>query len=162
MILFTSLDLPKRRLFELGVLAAIIAVLAYVFIVRLARVQEAAEKAMVETVIQNMEAGLRLQQAQLRAQGHNEAALKLVEQNPINWLERPPFGYSGMTEGVEPQRMAVGEWRFDSAIRVLHFCPRRAEYLRGEGGARVACLSWRVSGEGFRLVSPIRWEPMSE
>ena len=64
--MYTPVELSgRRRLFELGVLATIIAILAYIFIVRLELVQEAAEKTMVETVIKNMESGLRLQQAQL-------------------------------------------------------------------------------------------------
>ena len=112
---------------------------------------------LVESTIKNMDAAIRLRQARFNAGGRPEEVLKLSEENPITWLERPPAGYMGETAGLDMSKVAMGEWRFDSTSKRLYYRPRLSKTLSvGGGGDRV--LGWHVpTGTNVLPVTPYRW-----
>lgn len=145
-----SPQFPQRaRLFEFAVGVAVIAVAALFLLDALARIEEQAEKLVVEATVRNIDSGLRLAQAELITQQRENERAALLRVNPVGWLERPPEGYIGEADGVDPEALAAGQWVWDRRARILIYRPRRGGALKVEGGA--GWLGWRIVAAGQAL-----------
>lgn len=139
--------MPKRsRLFEFSVGVTIIAIVATFLLAALDRIEEEAEKLVVEATVRNIDSGLRLAQAQLITQQRENERPLLLPVNPVAWLDKPPAGYAGEADHVDPGSLATGAWMWDRTNRTLYYRPRRSDGLRVEGGG--PCLAWRVAPSG--------------
>jgi type II secretory pathway pseudopilin PulG len=133
-------------LLELGVVLAIIAVLAGFLLNRLAFYQERAELAAVHQTLVALNGALSQQAAVLRVQ-HREAALPtLAAQNPIEWLATPPVNYLGEFYSPAEQDVPFGNWYFDRTDNNLVYLLnsgksfRAVKHLRMRFKVKLLCL----------------------
>lgn len=154
-------------LLELAVASIIIAALAIFLLNRMQRYQEVAEKTVMETTVVNMRSGLRLRVAELMVQGRMDEMDKLSRENPVSWLEAPPFNYVGPVDNPEQQAIPPGSWYFDTTRRELVYLPDRSRHFKpgpdGEKAVRFRVTATagqgggRVEGINISPVSPYDW-----
>jgi general secretion pathway protein G len=150
---------------ELAVVLLIYSIVLSVLAGRLLYYQELAEKTGVQYQAVLLKSALREKMAELIIHNREIAIPALAEQNPMNWLERPPANYCGETRGDPEQDRPAGCWYFDRNGRVLtylvnsgsHFAPDsagrkriryRVQLLRSEGG---------TPGVDMQLLEPYHW-----
>lgn len=115
---------------EFAIAASIVAIVAAVLAERLLYVEEYAEKTAMELTIASMRAGLRARIGELLIADQVSKIATLVEENPVDWLERRPHNYLGEVD-APPAEEPRGQWYFDRARRELvytannrlHFTP---------------------------------------
>jgi hypothetical protein len=158
---------PKRsRLLEFWLAAALIGVATTFLLPALWRIEEDAERLLVESTIRNINSGLRLAESELVLQGREAERRTLLLANPVTWLESPPTGYVEC-DRIEAHAVEAGQWVWERETRLLHYRPRHSEHLQVQGGGT---LAWRVvaAGDGvvFRPgalrienVTPYDWQP---
>ncbi len=105
-------------LFEVVVVAIIVAVLAGGLLQRLAVYRAQAELAAAERMVSVLHASLTLQIAQLQMQGRSADIDTLAGQNPMDWLRDKPGNYAGELFDPAPADVQAGNWYFD---RKTHF-----------------------------------------
>lgn len=108
-------------LFELVLAITIFSALAGLFAYRLRYLQEYAEKTVMEMTVMNIRAGLRYKIAGLMMENRMQELPALLEENPINWLERPPENYLGEIASPESKKISPGSWYFDRAKNQLAY-----------------------------------------
>lgn len=116
-------------LFELIVFIIIASILASILLDRLNRYQEMAEKTVMEITVMNLRSGLRLQVAELMMQDKMGEAGNLLDQNPINWLEKVPAGYMGERRSVKLEDMPLGSWCYDRKMKELIYRPEHTRFF---------------------------------
>lgn len=127
--------LPRRAraggfsIFELAVVIVLAGVLALVLIDRLVIFQEYAEKTAMELTVRNMRSGLRYRVADLMNRDRMREADRILQDNPISWLEAPPPNYLGVLRNPPLDRVAPGSWYFDAAQHELVYLPRHRRFL---------------------------------
>jgi len=130
----------SRSIFQYAIVLVIIAVVAAFLFDALYYAQEQAERTVMEATVRNMDSGLRMEAATRTMHGQEASIRELVGANPVQWLENPPVGYTGICQ----QELAPGGWCFDAATREIVYRPRvdrHLEYLR-PGRPE---LRWRAS-----------------
>jgi hypothetical protein len=130
----------SRSLLQYSVAFAVIAVLLACLFNALHDVQEQAERTVMEANIRNMDSGLRIEVASRVIHGQEATIKELVGANPVQWLQGPPVGYTGICR----MEQASGQWCFDSTTQEIVYRPkidRHLEYLEPPGRG----LRWRVS-----------------
>lgn len=129
----------SRSLFQVSVVVAIIVLLATVLLNALHYVQEKVERTVMEATVLNMGKGLKMEISARTIHGQEASFRELIGANPVQWLENPPQGYTGV---CGPQR-APGEWCYDSKTREIVYRPRldRNIEFRAAGTRE---LRWRV------------------
>lgn len=130
----------SRSLFQFSVVLAVIAVIAAYLFDALHDAQEQAERTVMEATVRNMDSGLRMEVATRVMHGQEASIRELVGANPVQWLETPPVGYTGVCR----REQAPGEWCFDAATQEIVYRPRvdrHLEYLEPDRPG----LRWRVS-----------------
>lgn len=159
--------MPKRsRLLEFWLAAALIGVAAAFLLPALWRIEEDAERLMVESTIRNINSGLRLAESELVLQGREAERPALLQANPVAWLARAPAGYVER-DRVEVQSLDAGQWVWARETRLLHYRPRHVQHLKIQGEPT---LAWRVVAAGDGLVfrpgtlriesiTPYHWQP---
>jgi len=100
-------------------------ILAGILLDRMLDYQEYAEKTAMDLTVLNMRSGLRLRLAELMMQDRMGEAGKLLDENPIKWLETPPPNYRGSLRDVKPGDISPGNWYFDAARKDLVYVPYR-------------------------------------
>jgi prepilin-type N-terminal cleavage/methylation domain-containing protein len=123
-------------LFEFAVVVVIVGVLAIVLLERLLVYQEYAEKTAMEMTVRNVRTGLRYQIADLMNQDRMREVDRLLNENPVTWLETPPPNYLGQFRNPAPDQIAPGNWYFDTAKRELVYLPNRKRFFKPGGTGR--------------------------
>lgn len=137
--------LPKRaKLFEFSVAVAVIGVCSFFLLSALQRIEEEAERVIVEATIQNVNTGARYAQAQLIVQGRESEVFALYAGSPVRWLERPPPQYVELERAGESD-FVPGRWVWERQSGVFSYKPRQRTGLK-IAGAEV--LQWRWSAGG--------------
>jgi len=138
-------------LFEFLIAAGVISVIAVLLLDRLLIYQEYAERTAMELTVVNMRSGLRLHMAELMTQDRLHELGKLINENPVRWLETPPPNYLGELAHPVAKTLEQGNWYFDTTRRELVYLPR---------GNRFFTAPWRDRKEAMRFqVINVRQAP---
>ena len=111
-------------LFELGVVAAVFAILATVLLGRLSFYQEQAERAAVARMVGVLRTSLRVQALRLVIDGKREQLPLLRQQNPLDWLADRPPNDLGELQSPEIDTLSSGNWYFDKSDQNLVYLLR--------------------------------------
>jgi general secretion pathway protein G len=124
-------------LIELIIVISIIVVLMGLFFNRSMFYQEQAEKAAMEQVAASMQSALTMQYGQILTRGKPSDVPALVQDNPMNWLQKLPRNYSGEFYDPTPTSVESGYWVFDLKSRDLIYVLRNANYFKpGKDGKK--------------------------
>ncbi len=107
--------------------------------------QELAEKTTVELTLLNVRSGIRFEIADKMIHGRTAELDRVLDSNPVNWLENAPPGYVGELVESDIGRVNPGEWFYDRERRQLAYVPKRALHLKLESSTDRA-LRWRIRG----------------
>jgi hypothetical protein len=155
-------------LFEFFIAVGVISVIALLLLDRLLTYQEYAERTAMEVTVVNMRSGLRLRVAELMTQDRLHEVGKLVNENPVRWLETPPPNYLGELAHPVPKTLPQGNWYFDTTSREIVYLPRDNRFLiaplRDQSEAmRFQVISVRQTlGKGGRSESSIEWVALAQ
>lgn len=126
-------------LIELIIVVSIVAVLAGIFLSRVAYYQAQAEKAAMEQVAGTLQSALVLRFGALmvRGTGNEKELTNLAADNPMNWLQQKPHNYAGEYYDPSPGAVAPGNWMFDLKSRELIYVVDHGEYFApGKDGGK--------------------------
>jgi type II secretory pathway pseudopilin PulG len=142
---------PAERgftLFELVVVAMVIAAATTLLLARLAYYHEALERAAMESTLRGIKTGLQVRLAELIITHREGEAESLETQDPVQWLdEGRPANYGGAFR----QPAAPGTWYFEAAEDELVYVVNTGDRLEIDGLPASKELRFRV-----RLVrSPV-------
>jgi type II secretory pathway pseudopilin PulG len=158
--------LPRRiraggySLLELVIVVTLVGVAALVLIDRLTVFQEYGEKAAMELAVRNMRSGLRYRVADLMNRDRMREADRILQDNPVSWLEGPPANYLGELRNPPPDRIKPGSWYFDATQHELVYVPRHRRFLVTAKPGDYA-IRWRVTAVRSR-TPPQGSEPVVE
>lgn len=150
-------------LLEFFIAAGVISVIAVLLLERVLSYQEYAEKAAMELTVVNMRSGLRLRVAELMTQDRLHEAGKLVNENPVRFLETPPPNYLGELARPVPKTLAQGNWYFDTTTRELVYLPQGNRFFMAPWRDRKEVMRFQVisvrqaQGMGGESESRIEW-----
>ena len=155
---------------ELAVSIAIIIVFVAVLLDRMLYYEEAAEKADMEYTANVLRSALLIQWGTLMAEGRTGDYHKLLEQNPVGWLEQPLKNYAGELIAGDPSWLRQGSWYYDARYAELVYLVNSGHYFHPDasGLKRVRFKVQAVWGPGpegkqniislhFAPVEPYRW-----
>lgn len=97
---------------ELAVSIVLLAIFLAVFLERAFYYQEYAEKTAMEMTVANMRTGLRYKIADLMLNNRLSEIPALADENPVNWLAKPPENYLGEFDSP-PRDGTAGKWFYD-------------------------------------------------
>ena len=118
-------------LFELAVVASLIAVLVAVLLSRMAVVQQEAERVAVQQTLLALRAGLRIQVLELYASDRQNQLPALAGQNPIDWLAEKPANYLGAYMAPEMEKLPQSHWFFNRSNAELVYILNRGNTFNG-------------------------------
>lgn len=154
----------RRRLtrVEVAVYAFIVATLLVVFANYVLEYMEMAEKAAMETTVNNVTAAINLRYASARLAGEPIAIARWTAANPFEVARSFPPNYRGTLGDQDLEQLDRPAWLFDALRGELIYLPRLHSHL-GDGaleGVRFR-LQPNASGFGFVLAptSPYQWDP---
>jgi len=128
---------------ELVLAIALFTLLAGVAAYRFRYLQEAAEKTAVEMTVMNIRTGLRNKTAELMMENRMPELPALLQENPVNWLEKPPENYVG--ERSDQDQIPPGSWYFDRKQQQLVYRLNLDGHFEG-GGEGPAEIRYRAVG----------------
>jgi len=141
-------------LLELIAVIAIIVLLMGLYLQRMPFYQEQAEKAAMESVAASIQSGLTLQFGMLLTRGQPSDVAVLTQENPVNWLQKPPRNYAGEYFDPTPSSAEPGSWVFDLKSRELIYLPRITSHFKpGRDGRKWIRFHVVISHEKSRLPS---------
>lgn len=141
-------------LIELIVVIIIVVVMMGLFLNRMTYYQEQAEKTAMESVAGAIQSALVMQYGQIMTRGKPSDVAALVQDNPMNWLQKKPNNYSGEFYDPTPLAVAAGNWVFDLKSRDLVYVVRNANYFKpGRDGKKWIRFHVAMSHEPSRLPS---------
>ncbi len=149
-------------LFEFFVAAGVISLIAVLLLDRLLGYQEYAERTAMELTVINMRSGLRLRTAELMTQGRLHEVGKLINENPVRWLETPPPNYLGELVHPVPKTLPQGNWYFDATTRELVYLPRDNGFVIAPWRDRKEAMRFQVISVRQALGKEERSEPRIE
>lgn len=152
---------------EFSVVAMVLSVLAGSLLTALLYYEELAEAAVVQLTVQNIRSGLRYQIADRLVSGRESDMGKLLQANPVSWVDGSPVGYVGTVRNPEIRSLPKGSWFYDMDRSELGYVPKLSFHLSLERGGPTI-LRWRVRAlksdlprevEGLMVdsVTPYRW-----
>ena len=106
-------------LFEMVIVIVLLAILTGVFLQRILSLQEMTEKTVMEITVTNMRTGLRYKIAKLMIESGSQDFPPLLDENPINWLQKPPENYQGEFTSLSDKEILPGNWYFDTGAKLL-------------------------------------------
>lgn len=127
--------------FDFAITVSIIAVLTYLLLLSLHRIQSQAEQAALEADLNSMRWGLRELWAHRNVKGQALANSKIANANPLQLLNERPENYRGEFPETPPDARSV--WYFDTKAK-------RLVYVFGDGRQ----VRYRVAG-----TSGLKWAP---
>ncbi len=141
-------------LIELIVVITIIVILMGLFLNRALFYQELAEKTAMEEVAGAIQSSLTMQYMQILTRGRTSDVAALVQDNPMNWLQKKPRNYAGEFYDPTPLTVESGNWIFDLRSRDLIYVVRNANYFKpGKDGKKWIRFHVTASYEDSRLPS---------
>lgn len=141
-------------LIELIVVIIIVVVMMGLFLNRVLFYQEQAEKTAMVEVAGAIQTALTLQYGQLLTRGKASDLPALVQDNPMNWLQKKPRNYVGEFYQPTPLSVEPGNWVFDLRSRELVYVLNNANYFKpGSDGNRWIRFHVAASYETSRLPS---------
>ncbi|HEU0188720.1 MAG TPA: prepilin-type N-terminal cleavage/methylation domain-containing protein [Gallionella sp.] len=141
-------------LLELIVVIIIIVTLMGLFMNRALFYMEQAEKVAMEGVAGAIQSSLTMQYGQILTRGKSSDVAVLVQNNPMNWLQKKPRNYAGEFYGPTPLSVEPGNWMFDLKSRDLVYVVRNANYFKpGKDGQKWIRFHIAVSHETSRPPS---------
>ena len=142
-----------RSMLQFSVALAVVGVVVVYLLDALYYALEQAERTVMEATIRNMDSGLRVEIATRTIHGQEASIGDLVGANPVQWLERPPVGYTGSCG----RELLPGGWCFDAMTREIVYRPRADRHLAYLDPSGTG-LRWRVASAaemaGRRSGSP--------
>lgn len=129
-------------LFELGVTVAVIGILMFVFLSRLAFYREEAEQLAFQQVVTALRAEVRLKVYGLVIANRQKEIAALAGQNPVNWLQQKPSNYLGEYYSPDIKKLASGHWFFDRSDGLLVYLLNQGNTFGVEGSE---LLQFKVS-----------------
>jgi general secretion pathway protein G len=157
-------------LIEFVVVLLVVGIVGGVFLERLHRYQELAERAGMEAMLRIVKTGLQIRLAELIVTNRQAEAASLEQEDPMQWLDARPPNYGGdYREPPEP-----GKWYYDGSRRQLVYVVHRGSGLEldADGGTRELRFEARllrdrikaggavveaVTGIALRPIRPYRW-----
>ncbi len=154
----------RRRLtrVELAVYAVIVATLLVIFASYVLQYMEIAEKAAMETTVNNVTSTINLRYAVLLMRGRSLEAARWTTENPFELAGTFPPNYRGALGAGDALDLERPAWVFDVPRAELVYLPRLHSQL---GDGSIDELRFRLerhpSGFGFVLAptSPYAWNP---
>lgn len=149
-------------LFEFAVVAAVVALLAYLLVTGIDALQETSERVAFEQTVDSLEKALRYEASSRLARGATDTR-DLLEQNPVRWLQSPPAGYLGELPGRLADRQRRGVWYYDRSVGQLVYRPQRHNRFQTDAAVGLEIRLRVESAEGgepaFRLrpARPYTW-----
>ena len=141
-------------LLELIAVITIVVVLMGLFLNRALFYMEQAEKTAMEEVVSSIQSSLIMQYGQLLTRGKQSDLEALVQDNPMNWLQKKPRNYAGEFYDPTPLVVESGNWVFDLKSRDLVYVVRNANYFKpGKDGKKWIRFHIAVKYTASRLPS---------
>jgi hypothetical protein len=132
---------------EFAVVLVIFGILAHLLLARLVVLEHETEQLEVSLTIRHINLGLKLAIGEHLMRGEEGRIPRLLERNPLDFLEQAKVGAGGT---------APGNWNYDPGSRTLRYLPRQPEAFGNKEH-----LEWRFTGHtdergrtvGLRLES---------
>lgn len=118
-------------LFELAVVASIIAMLVSVLMHRISSYQEEAELVAVERLVATLRSALIIRTGALLVANQQRELPTLLEQNPIAWLTEKPRNYLGEYYSPDIKKFPRGNWYYDRSAKMLVYLLNNGKTLSG-------------------------------
>ena len=154
---FSTLSFRSSKgftLIELIVVIVIVVVMAGLFLNRMMYYVERAEKTAMEEVAGAIQSSLTMQYGQILTRGKSSDLPALVQDNPMNWLQKKPRNYAGEFYDITPLSVEPGNWVFDLKSRDLVYVVRNADYFKpGKDGKKWIRFHVAVNHETSRQPS---------
>jgi general secretion pathway protein G len=158
--LLHSVSCKGFTLLELIIVIIIIVVLMGAFLNRALFYQEQAEKTAMEQVADSIQSALIMQYGRILTQGKPSDVAALVQDNPINWLQKKPRNYAGEFYDPTPLSVESGNWVFDLKSRELVYVVHNANFFKpGKDGKKWIRFHVAVEHEASRLPSQQNAQP---
>lgn len=125
----------NNLLFEVLTAVVVISVAAVLLLDRLATYQELAEKVHMDATISAFNSALRIQKSVMLIQGREREVATLLNQNPVEWLQRAPSNYLGQFDTLPAHVTPAGHWYFDATRKILVYTPAHRNHFRQAGPA---------------------------
>jgi general secretion pathway protein G len=137
----------------------LIGIIAAVLLDRLAYTEELAEKTAMESMLQQLQSGLRIKAAELMIGMRYDELARLDRVDPFALLEGGP-GSSAGEDGRGGSAFRPGSWRYDGAAGEVQYVPSARRHLLVSGGAgKDGALRFRSrlvrSGPGGGIVTVV-------
>jgi len=166
------------KLYEFVIALIVLGFLSMVVLEYMLHYIEVAEKSAMETTVMYLRSALRMRLAEVLAEGNAEEAIKMIRENPMDWLQDKPHNYAGAFEAPQPGFVDDGKWYFDTKSRELiylvehgrEFVPDRGELKRVRfrviapsldraiKESRIISVSEIVREVSLAKVKPYKWE----
>lgn len=141
-------------LIELIVVIIIVVVMMGLFLDRVLFYREQAEKTAMVEVAGAIQTALIMQYGQILTRGKPSDLSALVQDNPMNWLQKEPRNYAGEFYAPTPRSVAPGNWVFDLKSRDLIYILNNANYFKpGKDGQKWIRFHVAANHEISRLPS---------
>ena len=141
-------------LIELIVVIIIVVVLMGLFMNRILLYREQAEKTAMVEVAGAIQTALTMQYGKLLTRGKASDLPALVQDNPMNWLQKKPRNYAGEFYEPTPLSAEPGNWVFDLRSRDLVYILNNANYFKpGSDGKKWIRFHVAANYEVSRLPS---------
>ena len=132
------------RMIEWSLVAALIVVLALVFMHKVRMLQAQAELAAVKSTLGALRTALVLDHLQHRVK-ENGASVAPLQRNPFYLLQRRPPNYLGELSRAQAETAPDGSWVFDPACICIGYRPLYADWFDSPSGE---LLAWyQLSGD---------------
>lgn len=106
-------------LFEFAVSATVLGALAATLLSRSLFYQQEAERVAVQQLVATLRTALQVRVSKVGSKAGAPDAMRLVEENPLDWLARKPDNYLGEFYSPEVEKMPGGNWVFDRRDKTL-------------------------------------------
>ena len=107
--------------FEFAVCIVVTGLLAGLLLGRLLEWRAQSERSAAYHVVGALRTALAAREAQLVAAAGRDAALTLLQENPMGWLLRRPANYVGEYYAPDPGMLRRGAWFFDRTDRTVNY-----------------------------------------
>lgn len=138
-------------LFELLVVACIIAITATLLLNRVRSYQGMAEQATVGQTINALQSALNMRVAKLLVENRMSEIVALERENPIDWLAKKPGNYAGEVFG-DARDVKPGQWYFDLQARELVYLAVEEEERKQADAHGALRFRIRVIGKHERFA----------